>query len=242
MSIKAIVVDDEPLARARLRRLLTAQGIEVVADGQNGQQAVDLVKQHSVDLLFIDINMPVKSGLLAASEISEAIEQPPAIVFCTAYDQFAIEAFKSNATAYLLKPIQADDVAKAIAKATNVSRLQINHLLEDKQGIPSLAVHHKGALQNIELSEFSYFCSIEKNVFAVLIAGEKILVDKTLKYLEAEYPQYLLRVHRSTLINRQYAKRLVRDPDGSMLLTLQHGDTLLAVSRRHLSEVKKCFH
>lgn len=241
MSIKAIVVDDEPLARARMRRLLTAKGLNVVAEGENGQQALDLVAQHSVDMLFIDINMPVKSGLAAAAEISDTIEHPPAIVFCTAYDEFAIEAFKSNAISYLLKPIQADELDKAIGKASAVSRLQFNHLLQQNRGIASLAVHHQGALQNIELNQFSYFCSIDKNVFAVLLSGEQILVDKTLKFLEAEYPDDLIRVHRSHLANRHHLQQLVKSEDGQVEVVLKHSGAALVVSRRHLSQVKKCF-
>lgn len=241
MAIRAIVVDDEPLARARLRRLLSSQGVDVVADGSNGVEAVELVQIHNVDMLFIDINMPLKSGIQAAEDIVALLEKPPAIVFCTAYDQYAIDAFKTNATAYLLKPIQVEDIANAIEKATSISRLQLNQLMAQQSPIKSLAVHYQGGLKNIELTKFAYFCSIDKSVFAVLQGGEQILIDKTLKVLEAEYLADLVRVHRSTLINRHQVDRLVRDQDGKVSIVLKGSDKALSVSRRHLSEVKKCF-
>lgn len=241
MSIKAIVVDDEPLARARLRRLLIAQGVDVVAEGENGLQAVSLVERQQVDMLFLDINMPVMTGLEAAAQIGASAKQAPAIVFCTAYDEFAIQAFNTNATAYLLKPIQANDIATAINKATSISQLQLSQILEQQQGTKTIAVNYRGALQNMELSKFAYFSSIDKNVFAVLSDGEQILIDKTLKFLESQYAGDLLRVHRSTLINQAYAERLLRGVSGNTSVILKNFETPLAVSRRHLSEVKKCF-
>ena len=90
MNVTAIVVDDEPLARARLKRLLTMQDVNVLAEGQNGQEAVDLVLQHDVDMLFIDINMPIKTGIEAVNEIAEKVTDLPAIVFCTAYDEHCL--------------------------------------------------------------------------------------------------------------------------------------------------------
>ena len=117
MTIKAVAIDDEPLARARLVRLLTMQGVDVIAQGENGQQAIDLVFENDdVDILFIDINMPIKTGLQAVNDICSTHLDPPAIVFCTAYDEYALDAFKTNAVAYLLKPIQAEDIANAIDK------------------------------------------------------------------------------------------------------------------------------
>jgi two-component system response regulator AlgR len=241
VSIKAIVVDDEPLARARLRRLLTSQGVDVVAEGENGQQAVNLVEQQHVDMLFLDINMPIMTGLEAAVQIGALDKQAPAIVFCTAYDEFAIQAFRTNAAAYLLKPIQVADISAAIVKATSLSQLQLSQMLEQQQGSKTIAVNYRGALQNMDLSKFAYFSSIDKNVFAVLNDGEQILIDKTLKYLESQHADDLLRVHRSTLINRHCAERLLRDASGHTSVILKNFETPLAVSRRHLSEVKKCF-
>jgi len=241
MSIRALVVDDEPLARARLRRLLLAQGVDVVAEGDNGSVALELVNTFSVDILFIDINMPIKTGLQAAKEISALDTEPPAIVFCTAYDEHAVAAFKTNAVAYLLKPIQADDIKGAIAKAASLNRFQMSRLLDEQNTIKSLAVNYQGALQNIALREFAYFRSVEKNVFATLRNGDEILVDKTLKQLESDLGDDFLRVHRAALMNKQQALKLMKDDDGKVCVVLKTKDINLPVSRRHLSKVKKCF-
>lgn len=239
MSIKAIVVDDEPLARARLKRLLGSKGVEVIAEGINGKEAVDLCQRHPIEIVFIDINMPIMSGLDAAKAISELEGGTPAIVFCTAYDEFAIEAFKTNATAYLLKPIQSDDIAAAIEKAISVNRLQQNHL--DQEQVDVLSIHYKSGLHNMPLYRFRYFYSVEKSVFAVLDSGEEILVDRTLKSLESEYPSSLTRAHRSTLLVSQHAEALHRDQSGQTMVTVKDCSVRLPVSRRHLSDVKKCF-
>jgi len=241
VNIQAIVVDDEPLARARLKRLLISQSVDVVAEGANGQEAIDLVKEYDVDVLFIDINMPIKNGLDAVKEISSDITDPPSIVFCTAYDQFAIDAFQTNAISYLLKPIQAVDIANAIEKASTVTRFQRNCLFEDEIGHKTIAIHHDGALQNMPISQFLFFKSENKNVYAVLDNGQELLTDYTLKSLEDSFSESLIRIHRAILMGRSYASRLIRDDGGAAHIQLSKGDFVLPVSRRHLSEVKKCF-
>ena len=146
MTIRAIVTDDEPLARARLTRILSMHGVDVVAQGENGQQAIELVFEHDIDILFIDISMPIKTGLQAVIEIYEKHQDPPAVVFCTAYDEYALDAFNTNAVAYLLKPIQADDIVTAIEKASNVNKLQRTSLFQQESGNRTIAIHHEGCL------------------------------------------------------------------------------------------------
>jgi len=237
MSIRAVVVDDEPLARTRLTRLLTAEGVNVLYQGCNGQEAISLVE---IDVLFIDINMPIKNGLQAAQEIS-AMDRPPAIVFCTAYDEYAVQAFKTNAVSYLLKPIQAEDIRSALEKASSLSRFQIGQMLDQKEIVSYLTIHYQGFLQNIPLSEFLYFRSVNKNIFATLLNGEDVLVDKSLKQLEADLGNEFIRIHRGVLMNRHQVSRLIRQEDGKVFVILKSLGIRLAVSRRHLSEVKKCF-
>ena len=241
MNVTAIVVDDEPLARARLKRLLTMQDVNVLAEGENGQEAVDLVLQHNADMLFIDINMPIKTGIEAVNEIAETVPDLPAIVFCTAYDEHAIKAFQTNAVAYLLKPIQEQDIANAIEKAASVNKFQRESLFEKESGHKTFAVHYDGALQNMPLNRFLFFKSENKNVYATLDTGQELLVDTTLKSLEELFVDDFLRIHRATLMNKQQANRLVKDDSGAFHVELHQGDFKLPVSRRHLTEVKKCF-
>jgi len=241
MNVTAIVVDDEPLARSRLKRLLMMQDVNVVAEGQNGQEAVDLVLQHNVDMLFIDINMPIKTGMQAVKEISEKINDLPAIVFCTAYDKHAIEAFQTDAVAYLLKPIQGQDIASAITKAASVNKFQRENLFEKEVGNKTLTIHYDGALQNMPINRFLFFKSESKNVFAILDNGHEILMDATLKSLEESFARDFIRIHRAILMNKQQVSRLVKNETGAFYIELRDGDFQLPVSRRHLSEVKKCF-
>lgn len=161
MKVSAAVIDDEPLGRARLKRLLAEQQVDVLAEGETGLDAIRLVKQYEVDLMFIDINMPLMNGLQAVQEIDQFVtgqqdRKSPAIVFCTAYDEYAVQAFKTNAVAYVLKPFSEHDLNAAIRKATHLSRLQITQLQQSQDASATLAVHYDGALQNIDVSNFMY--------------------------------------------------------------------------------------
>jgi len=242
MTIKAIAVDDEPLARARLVRLLTMQGVKVIAQGENGQQAIDLVFENKdVDILFIDINMPIKTGLQAVNDICATHQDPPAIVFCTAYDEYALDAFKTNAVAYLLKPIQAEDIANAIEKASHVNKFQRTNLFEQESGNKTIAVHHEGVLQNLPVTRFLFFKSENKNVFGILDNGQELLIDNTLKNLAEQFDSDFVRTHRATLMNKKQASSLLKEESGAVFVKLKDSEFNLPVSRRHLSEVKKCF-
>lgn len=238
--LRAAVVDDEPLARARLKRLLTAQNVAVVAEGENGQHAIDIVKEQAIDLLFIDINMPVMNGLQAVSQIDATCDIAPAIVFCTAYDQYAVEAFRTNAVAYLLKPFDVEQLRAALAKAKTLTEMQVKSLSQKHVSGPTVALHYEGAIQNMPLAKIAYFYSTEKNVFAVLTNMHSVLIDKTLKQLEVLFGDDVIRIHRSFVVNRGELEQLLRS-EGRVDVRLKSGDTTLTVSRRHIAQVKKCF-
>jgi len=237
--LQAVIVDDEPLARSRLKRLLgNVEQVEVLAEGENGEQALELVRQYQPELLFLDIQMPVKNGLQAANEILQ-LEKSPAIIFCTAYDQYAIQAFKAQAAAYLLKPIMLEDVLQAINQASQLSQLQLNHLLDAQAPMPMLNIQHQDYIERKPLQEVSYFRSEGKHVVAGSVDGAEVIIDYTLKTLEERFPNELIRVHRNALVNRAYLLKLQRDA-GQVSVVLQD-NRQFAVSRRHLSEVKQCF-
>lgn len=241
MKLRSIIVDDEPLARSRLKRQLIALGVDVVAEGRNGQEAVDLVLKNEVELLFIDIQMPVKDGLMAVKEIEQKLNDLPAIIYCTAHDEYALQAFNTNAAAYLLKPAHSEDIEAAIVKASTITKLQASELNPDIESEKMLTVHYRGAVQKTPISEFSYFNSVDKSVFANLSTGEQILVDQTLKSLQDQFSDQFIRVHRSMLVNKSHIFRLIKDDSGHVYVELTSGGDALSVSRRHVSEVKKCF-
>jgi two-component system response regulator AlgR len=240
MTILGAVVDDEPLARMRLKRLLEMQGVQVVAEGENGVQAIEIVKHHDIDILFIDINMPIMNGLDAVRSIDASVENDPAVVFCTAYDEYAIDAFRTNAIAYLLKPFDVQELRAVLQKATRVSRLQLGQLRDAQTLEKSLTVHSRGILQSIPVSEIVYFYSNDKNVFAVFKSGSEVLVDKTLIQLEEQFEDDLVRIHRGYLVNRRQLSKLFRDKNQSKIELVSLTKSLV-VSRRHLAHVKQCF-
>jgi len=241
MHLTALVIDDEPLARSRLRRLLGQLEVDVLAEGCTGAEAVKLCSELPADLLFIDINMPGKSGLEAAEEISKALERPPAIIFCTAYDEYALRAFDANASDYLLKPVSIEDLEQSIRRAGRISQLQYMNVAENSGKTPSLVIRTQGEIKAVTLAEVLFFQSIDKHVYAQIMHAGECLIDSTLKQLESQYTQYFIRIHRSTLVNRAHLSKLTRREPGKYDLMVQGSDKLLPVSRRHLSRVRKCF-
>ena len=239
MFIKALIVDDEPLARARLARLLKQiDSVEVVGEAENGQEAMSKTESLSPNLIFMDVQMPSVNGIDAAANIAEAFEDdPPAIVFCTAYDQYAIDAFKVNASDYLLKPVSITDLEEAIKRACQISQLRKSDFADESSTLP---IKHMNYVENLPISNVCYFRSEGKNVVAGLVDGNEVFIDLTLKDLEQKYLTKMVRVHRNSLVSREKLKRLVREDSGDYV-ELNVGQKTFQVSRRMMSEVKKCF-
>lgn len=237
--IRALLVDDEPLARKRLQRLLVDMPmVEVIAEAENGQQAVDLSARLKPDLVFMDIQMPIKNGVDAAQEITQMQLKSPAVIFCTAYDQYAIEAFKVQAAAYLLKPVSKEDLLQAVQQATQINRLQSSHSGESFE--PEINISHTNHTERLSASEILYFRSEEKHVVVGLLDGTELVVDYTLKALQDLLAGHFVRVHRNSLINKSCLRTLSNEEQG-VTVTLVGSDKCFVVSRRHLSEVKQCF-
>ena len=242
LSISVVVVDDEPLARARLERFVNAMpDVDLLAVGVNGQEAIELTQQHSPDVLLLDIEMPNMTGLEAAKLILEKVSEPPAIIFCTAYDEYALEAFSTWAVAYLLKPIDYNDLNSAILKAQRLSRLQLNHI--ESAGIDEQQINlgQDGYLSKLPVTDLLYFRVEGKSVVAGLMDGKEVVVDYTLKALEESLVKGFVRVHRSSLISKRSLKELISRDDGHKEITLHHTDLVFQVSRRHLKKVKEAF-
>ena len=241
MSKRAIVIDDEPLAVKRLIRLLTKLDVVVVASGSSGHAAVQLCKLHAVDILFMDINMPGMDGLEAAQKIVADSTQAPAIVFCTAYNEHALDAFKAQAAAYLLKPVSVDDLSAAIKQASRLSQLQLGQLDAAERQALTIGIEHADHVERKSTDQILYFRAEDKIVLAGLVDGVEIVVDYTLKALTERLPGGFLRVHRNSLLNKFYLSQMKRDSAGQVWVTLNQGEQTFVVSRRHASAVKKYF-
>ena len=238
--LQAAIVDDEPLARARLKRMLGAANVDVVVEGENGQQAIDIVRRHKLDLLVIDINMPMLGGMEAVHKIEDEIDTPPAIVFCTAYENYAVEAFKTDAVAYLLKPFSQAELEQALARVKKEKLARSINQDFEIEPVVELIMHYAGHLQKVNSVDIAYFHSHDKAVYAVMKNSDEVLIDKTLKELDDLLKSNFVRLHRAYLAQVSELQALVKTEQGNAV-NLRSFDRQLPISRRHLKEVKQCF-
>lgn len=243
--IRVLICDDEPLARDRLRRMLEKIPATVcVGEAENGQELLEQVPALNPDLILLDIRMPGMDGLQAASRLSES-ENPPAIIFCTAYDEHAIEAFKVNAVDYLLKPVRQDDLEHALSKSSRLNKAQM-HAVRKEMGDETESDQHereyisarsRRGIELIPVADVRYFLADQKYVTVRHSQGETLL-DETLKDLELEFGDRFLRIHRNALVALDYVEGMELNA-GQYQLRIQGIEERLTVSRRHASAVKK---
>ncbi|KEQ18311.1 LytR/AlgR family response regulator transcription factor [Endozoicomonas numazuensis] len=236
-----LITDDEPLARDRLRHLLgRLEGFQALEyDAGNGIEALELCRKYQPDIVLMDIRMPVMGGLEAAAHISK-LERPPAVIFCTAYDTHAIEAFQVQAVGYLLKPVKLEDLQQALSGAAKVNRLQLASLrdeLNDNSRSHIAAKTLKG-IELVPLDDISYFMADSKYVTVYHKNGE-VLIDDPLKDLESEFNSRFVRIHRNALVARKAIERMTRDEQGHYFIQLSGVEEPLSVSRRHVPLMKK---
>ncbi len=265
--IKTIVVDDEPLARKGLRvRLERHDDIDVVAECQNGLDAVSAISQHRPDLVFLDIQMPGLNGFQVIHKLRELKQPIPMIIFVTAYDSYAIKAFDVHALDYLLKPADDERLSAALSKVREYYSTQ--HYDEQSRKLVSLVAELTGDDCEEILRKLASGEPVETNPYPEVLAikdGSEVtrvnvqdiqwidaagdymcvhaldgmhIMRKTMKELEQELnPQWFVRVHRSAIANIRFVKKLVSHISGEYHLILQN-DTELKVSRSHRDKVK----
>lgn len=245
--MKVLIVDDEPLGRTRLRRLLNAlPDINVAGEADSGQQALAAIDRLQPDVVLMDIRMPGMDGLSAARELAGRT-QGPAVIFCSAYDEYAIEAFEANAIGYLLKPVNQEKLALALAKAQRLSQPQVaalstagNATTDNTAKGPrtQLSAKSRRGIELLPLAQARYFIADHKYV-TVFHTGGELLLDETLKELEDEFSSRLLRVHRNALVMLEHIQGLERIDLGQYRVKLHGVDHGPVVSRRHLPDVRK---
>lgn len=246
--MRVLICDDEPLARDRIKRMLEKiADMEVVGEARNGIDLLDRIPLTQPDVVISDIRMPGMDGMEAAEHMANMAE-PPALIFCTAYDEYAIRAFQVQAIGYLLKPVRLEDLEQALAQAKRVNRAQINAV---KQGLPQdepditaptqerkhiSAKTHRG-IELIPVDEIRYFMADQKYVTVRYPDGD-VLVDDTLKELEEEFGKRFLRVHRNALVALAYIDGLEHHQN-QYQLRFKGIEDRVTISRRHVSQVKK---
>jgi len=239
--MKILIVDDESLARQRMRDLLNDLGeTNIVGEAANGSEAIEKTVTLKPDLLLIDIRVPVMDGLEATMHL-QGIENPPKVIFTTAYDEHALEAFEVNAVDYLLKPIRKERLAAALHKAQPVSTRQLKEVSRssDTQSTRShISVHMRGRITLIPVHDIIYFVADNKYV-TVRTASEQHLIEESLVSLEEEFSDRFLRIHRGSLVNTDYLRGMEKNTAGHWRVIMKGIDEKLVVSRRHTPQVRR---
>lgn len=245
MNWKTILVEDEQLARQRLKRLLANYAeIEIVAEAENGAQGLELINQYQPDLVFLDIEMPIFNGFEMLAKLTE---NQPKIVFTTAYDQYAIKAFEEGSIDYLLKPIELERLDKTVAKLkqTNLANpaISIEDLLlqiKGKTAAKTLTVKLGDRILLIKFEDIIHIQAEEKYVFLHTIDGNKHLTDYTLSNLEAKLPEDFIRIHRSDIINTNHITEIRRGFNGALIFVLSNSSKVTS-SRSNSESLRQRF-
>ena len=239
--MKVLVVDDEPLARQRLLGMLAdVDGWEIAGQAGNGREAVEQAEALAADAVLLDIAMPVMDGLEAARHLAR-LEPPPAVIFCTAYDEHALAAFEAAAVDYLVKPVRRERLLEALERA------RLRHLGAGSGPAPVVPVSHRqrshlaarmrGSLRLIPIEDVHYLQAEEKYVLVHHARGED-LIEESLKSLEIEFADRFQRIHRNCLVANDEFLELKRLPDGQVQAVLRHGKLPLEVSRRCVATLR----
>ena len=266
--IRTLIVDDEPLARKGLAvRLSEFDDLEVIRLCSNGKEAIDECLSGNIQLVFLDIQMPNMNGFEVARALSESVNPLPAIVFVTAFDQFAVKAFEIHALDYILKPVDDNRLKQAVEKVHTylktqqdnahkkklasfvagitgnnceeiLKKLATGDSLADRRYPESLAVKEQGEIVRVPVITIQWVDAAGDYMCLHCQDGQTHILRKTMKELEQELdPQLFVRVHRSAIVNTKQISKLVTQVSGEYLLVLDNGQEL-KVSRSYRDKVK----
>lgn len=242
MKLKVLVVDDEALARSRLRTLLgdcTAPAADVLGEAANAVQAMTALQREVFDLVLLDIRMPGADGVALARSIA-AMAKPPAVVFVTAHAEHAVQAFEVDAVDYLTKPVRLERLQQALQKVERAA--QAGQRPRDDLPEEILIIQDRGRTERVPLAEVLYL-KAELKYITVRTRTRSYILDGSLSELEEKYVAQFMRIHRNALIARRAVRALEKhfDPEEGegWAVRLNGIDELLAVSRRQLSAVRE---
>lgn len=240
--MRILIVDDESLARDRIKRILLEQNEhEVLGEASNGQEALQKIEALHPDVVLLDIRMPGIDGLEVARHLV-GMDEPPAVIFTTAYDEYALEAFKVHAVDYLLKPVRPERLSEALQKALKPNKVQWKSLNRKEDGTPKARTHISSRTRRgivlVPISDIYYFRAEHKYVTVRHKEGE-VLIEDTLKELETEFGERFLRVHRNCLVSMEHIQALEKNSSGQPCIRLRGVEETLDVSRRHVAKVRQ---
>lgn len=240
--MRILIVDDESLARDRIKRILQEQNEhEVVGEAANGHEALQKIDVLHPEVVLLDIRMPGIDGLEVARHLA-SMDEPPAVIFITAYDDYALDAFKVNAVDYLLKPVRAERLSEALNKALKPNKVQWKTLNREEDGTPKARTHISSRTRRgivlVPIGDIYYFRAEHKYVTVRHKEGE-VLIEDTLKELEQEFGDRFLRIHRNSLVAKEHLHALEKNASGQPCIRLRGVDETLDVSRRHVAKVRQ---
>ena len=241
-TLNILIADDETLARNRLRELLASiPGTHIVGEASNGREAITLSEELRPDILLLDIRMPEMDGLEAAEHLQK-LERPPAIIFATAYDAHAIQAFELNAVDYLLKPIRLERLASALKKARALLPAQMEELRQIRPARTHLSISERGRILLVPIEQVIYLRA-ELKYLTVRTAEREYLIEESLTQIEQEFSERFVRLHRNCLAARSSVRGFERHhgADGEIhwVALLNELQDTLPVSRRQQHIVRE---
>jgi two-component system LytT family response regulator len=247
MKTRTLVVDDEPLARDRLLKLLRASAeIDVIGHATNGADAVRLIREQHPDLVFLDVQMPELDGFGVLASLEE--KERPAVVFVTAFDKFALKAFDVHAIDYLLKPFDKERFETALRRALDhlarqqpaEMHQQISALLNEirpAQNSDRIAVKSDGRIVFVKMGDIDWIEAAD-NYVSLHVGKESHLLRETMSSVEGRMPKQFLRISRSTIVNTERIKELQPLFHGEYAVILRDG-TKLTLSRSHRDKLQQ---
>jgi two-component system response regulator AlgR len=242
--LRLLIVDDEAPARHRLREVLEDCGqdlaLQVVAEADNGMDALAHAEREQPDAVLLDIRMPGMDGIEVAQHMQK-LAHTPAVIFTTAYDNYACQAFEVNAVDYLMKPVRAERLTSALAKARHLSLTALEALRHAHPKARShLSLSEKGRLKLVPVDDILYF-KAELKYVTVKTAEHEYLLEESLVKLEVEFGKQFLRIHRNCLVARDKIDQIGKTPGAEEAHYIRlHGlDETLPVSRRQYSQIRE---
>jgi two-component system response regulator AlgR len=240
--LKVLIVDDELPARERLKSLLVEiPDTEVVGEASNGEQSLTRAYELTPDVVLLDVRMPGMDGIEVAQHLNALVE-PPAVIFTTAFDEYAVNAFEAHAVGYLLKPIRKEKLAAALERAGRLTRPQLQKIAaaSSEKRRTHIAARRREGLRLIPIDEVQFFFAEQKYTTVRHVNGEDLIED-SLRSLEEEFDVDFVRIHRNALVNVRYLERIERSDDGQYFVRLRGCEAPLQVSRRMAGELRERF-
>jgi len=242
---RILIVDDEGPARSRLRDILDecreTYPLAIVDEARTGREALAVLEREKVDIVLLDIRMPEMDGMEAARHIA-GMAQPPAIIFTTAYDSYAIKAFEVNAIDYLLKPVRLERLLAALGKVRTAPPVSQQALAAaSDQPRRHLSIHERGKIHLVPIPEVLYLRAELKYV-TVRTAEREFLVEESLQHLEEEFDPAFVRIHRNCLVAREAIggfERSSEEGESGWAVVIRATGEKLPVSRRQQHVVKQ---